>query len=73
MGLYMGDFPPLHFSRSWLCTSWDRLAGQKSSSLVPAVKEISPNFWCWHPAPVPRFKTSGRELLQKEKATANDF
>lgn len=54
-------------------TSRDHVAGQKPASPAPASKAISPSFWCQRPAPVPRFKTSGRELLQKEKATANDF
>lgn len=70
---WVRDFPPPHPSRSQLCAAQDCLARQKPVKPVPASKEIPPVFWCQHPAPVPRFKTSGRELLQKEKATANDF
>jgi len=53
--------------------SWDRLAGQKPAGPAPLSEETVPSFWCQCPALVPRFKTSGRELLQKEKARANDF
>lgn len=65
----MSDFLPLHFGRSQLCTSQHCQAGQDPASPAPAFKEIFPSFWSWCPAPVPCFKNSGGELLQKEKAT----